>query len=246
MSVNIPYQKYNLRNSGKESQKKKFGPCALCGQKGDLTDDHIPPKCIFPENKRGDLITVPTCKSCNGLSSKDDEYSRLVLCGVYEEAESLSKPAFRGLTRKGSECFQKRFLGSIRYSQFETSSGLYLGYQWGVEIDCKRIKSLVLKIARGLYYRHWKSSVPESYELSVAMSLELKDTDLLNDDTIKELFACFRQTNWYCVGEDVFMYKFLNREEDKGATTFFMSFFKRMHFFVFITPKEVNATTQKI
>jgi hypothetical protein len=46
------------------------------------TDDHIPPKCFFPEEKdipkgknyRDNLITVPACKEHNLKTSKDDEY----------------------------------------------------------------------------------------------------------------------------------------------------------------------------
>jgi hypothetical protein len=50
--------------------------CYLCGDKENLTRDHIPPENLFPTPRPSNLITVPCCKDCNGSFSKIDEQFR--------------------------------------------------------------------------------------------------------------------------------------------------------------------------
>jgi hypothetical protein len=54
------------------------GECYLCGTPA-TTQDHIPPKCMFPKPRPTDLITVPSCCACNDKTKLDDEYFRLVV-----------------------------------------------------------------------------------------------------------------------------------------------------------------------
>jgi hypothetical protein len=53
--------------------------CVYYGSTEALTDDHIPPKTLFPKARPANLITVRSCRSCNEGASKDDEYFRLVI-----------------------------------------------------------------------------------------------------------------------------------------------------------------------
>jgi hypothetical protein len=56
------------------SQPKKSGQCAYCGKKQPVTDDHIPPKNLFPKPRGSNLITVPCCEFCRKGWSENDEY----------------------------------------------------------------------------------------------------------------------------------------------------------------------------
>ena len=56
--------------------------CYMC-EAVATTDEHAPPRCLFPETKdlidksldlRKELITVPACKEHNTAKSTDDEY----------------------------------------------------------------------------------------------------------------------------------------------------------------------------
>jgi hypothetical protein len=51
--------------------------CAYCGSTSELTDDHIPPKNLFPKPRPENIITVKACKICVKDTSKDDEYFRM-------------------------------------------------------------------------------------------------------------------------------------------------------------------------
>ena len=64
--------------------------CYWCGR--DATSrEHVPPKCLFPEDKdiksiykgtfRRSLITVPSCDEHNLAKSHDDEYLMVCLGG---------------------------------------------------------------------------------------------------------------------------------------------------------------------
>ena len=56
--------------------KKKSKLCYLCGKPNSDTKDHVPPRGIFPATPKGQLLTVPAHKSCNGKYAEDDELLR--------------------------------------------------------------------------------------------------------------------------------------------------------------------------
>ena len=53
--------------------------CLYCGVPGELTNDHVPPKNLFPKPRPNILVEVRACLACNGGASKDDEYFRQCL-----------------------------------------------------------------------------------------------------------------------------------------------------------------------
>ena len=66
--------------------------CYWCGKSATSTE-HVPPKCLFPEEKdiskvynktfRNSLITVPSCDEHNLGKSKDDEHLLSCLTPVF-------------------------------------------------------------------------------------------------------------------------------------------------------------------
>ena len=74
--------------------------CAICGKVVEkVTSDHIPPKSMFG-TKPNNLITVPACPACNGGSSADDEYFRLIASevdtAVHPDANASEKSVAHG------------------------------------------------------------------------------------------------------------------------------------------------------
>lgn len=73
------------------SNKNKRSNCYYCGKQA-TSDEHVPPKCLFPEQKdvfdifkkdyRINLITVPSCEDHNSKKSGDDEYLLACLAGI--------------------------------------------------------------------------------------------------------------------------------------------------------------------
>ncbi|MBN1846321.1 MAG: hypothetical protein JW810_11600, partial [Sedimentisphaerales bacterium] len=62
----------------KRKRKPKTGLCALCGQEGIMTREHVPPKCLFLSPRPQNTITVPLCERCNHSYHLDDEYFRIL------------------------------------------------------------------------------------------------------------------------------------------------------------------------
>lgn len=68
--------------------------CAFCGQQfRGKTKDHVPPRGLFGESPKGNLITVPACEKCNNDTSKDDEFFRWVTIPRKAMQEINSSPA---------------------------------------------------------------------------------------------------------------------------------------------------------
>src|SRR5262245_49176576 len=103
--------------------------CVYCGATDNLTDDHIPPKNLFPRPRPSNLITVPACLTCHSTTSKDDENFRLRLCmseqvGRHSEAKKAREAAFRALLRPQARGFKAGFLSDVRQISLWTQSGL--------------------------------------------------------------------------------------------------------------------------
>ncbi len=81
--------------------------CFMCDESAP-TNDHIPPKCIFPEQKdvgvdyRKNLITVPACDNHNLKTSLDDEY----LMGILAFHWRNNQAAYRQSITKIKRAFQ--------------------------------------------------------------------------------------------------------------------------------------------
>ena len=142
--------------------------CFMCDAVA-TTDDHIPPKCIFPEQKdvgvdyRKKLITVPACDSHNLRTSLDDEYLLGVLAfhwrnnqAAHKQSVTKIKRAFRHNTR-----YYDLFFGEGNQLIFWNGKSLVT-----TPVDINRFNSSMQKIARGIYFNHFNSN--RSYAVAIA------------------------------------------------------------------------------
>src|SRR2546423_14667988 len=88
----------------KKRQSKAPRPvakCYMCEQPG-VTTEHVPPKAFFPDDRRFNLITVPSCWRHNESNSKDVEYVRNVITGswgVNSVGEEVQQKSFRSFDK---------------------------------------------------------------------------------------------------------------------------------------------------
>lgn len=125
------------------------------------TDDHIPPKCIFPVQRdagvdyRKDLITVPACENHNLRTSLDDEY----LMGMLAFHWRNNQAAYKQSTTKVKRALRR----SKRYYDLFFGEGKNQLLFWNGEqlitapVDIDRFDSSMRKVARGIYYKHFDS-----------------------------------------------------------------------------------------
>jgi hypothetical protein len=114
--------------------------CIYCPGPAE-TRDHVPSKCLLEPPYPQNLYIVGCCESCNQSFSKDEEYFvcliESVLCGS-TEPEKIHRPSVAKIM-KGSPALRKRI---------EKSRKVIDG-QIVFEPEIKRIKNVMLKLARG-------------------------------------------------------------------------------------------------
>ncbi|MXY32976.1 MAG: HNH endonuclease [Boseongicola sp. SB0664_bin_43] len=128
--------------------------CVYCGSTEQTTDDHVPPKSLFPKPRPSNLITVPCCRKCNHSASKDDEYFRSMLAmrndaGEHSEAQKVLPAVFRSLRRTEGSGFTKKLLQNVTPVDVRTPAGLYVGRAGGYKVENESLERVVARIDRG-------------------------------------------------------------------------------------------------
>jgi hypothetical protein len=126
--------------------------CYMCDAQS-VGKEHVPPKCLFPNEPRyrTSLVKVPSCDEHNSGKSTDDQLLRWVLAVVNAHSELARKILDEGALRLLEEKphLQETFLPNLRS---QVSSGGMPKSVFG--IDPARFHSSITSIARGLYYHH--------------------------------------------------------------------------------------------
>lgn len=137
--------------------------CYCCEEPGTTTE-HVPPQCLFPEEKdlptgvnlRRNLITVPSCRAHNLSKSGDDEYLMYLLT-MNLPAEKIAGYHFgtkvlRAINRRPALINQVlaktspvRIYDAGSNETFETAA---------VEVDWPRLDRVLGQVALGLHHHH--------------------------------------------------------------------------------------------
>jgi hypothetical protein len=143
--------------------------CFMC-DRGATSDDHIPPKCFFPEQKdvpkgknyRVNLITVPSCEDHNLKTSKDDEYIWSIIALHWQnhpEVQEYSTKKIKRALARNKKFFYLLFGEQNKYYRFTHDNEDLIA----VTLDINRISKSMQKIAAGVYYNHfqkkWKGEI---------------------------------------------------------------------------------------
>ncbi len=148
------------------------------------SDEHIPPKCIFPEAKdlgidyRKNLIKVPSCDTHNLQKSKDDEYLMMVLtCSI-----TNNKTAMDQINTKIIRAWRK--IPSLAKLLLNNTKPVVANGQATLasQVDITRFNSSLDCIARGLYYDQYKKKWSEKININspAMLSLNGKDASIHN------------------------------------------------------------------
>jgi hypothetical protein len=132
--------------------------CGYCGSAEATTRDHIPPKAIFPVPRPSDLVTVPSCASCNHGASDSDELFRAYLSlhvGLDTPSTGqLWAEALRGV--RHNRRLHRRLLSEMEPVWLTTSSGVIHGQgargRWDSDAHDRAIERMI----RGFYFHHYQ------------------------------------------------------------------------------------------
>ncbi|OGC78197.1 MAG: hypothetical protein A2Z27_01065 [candidate division Zixibacteria bacterium RBG_16_50_21] len=143
--------------------KEDTEECYLCGKKDISTRDHIPPKGLFLSPAPSNLITVPSCESCNKSYELDDEYLRVFLSSRPNRntiAKQIWDEKVVGKTFRRSPKLREVLSRTIRTSELHTPAGIYIGKLYSVDWLGKRLRREFERIVRGLYLHEMGLRLP--------------------------------------------------------------------------------------
>ncbi len=215
--------------------------CVLCGRRRKLTRDHIPPKCLWLRGTRpSNLITIPTCKSCNMGTSGDDEYLRVFLVAnretaVHPAARNLWPSVIQSLKRPVT----RAFFENVREVELVSRGGLILGKAPASVVDRDQLQRIVAKIIRGLYWHEYYRRLPASHDvMTVCINLmrqRIQKRELAN------WVNCVRGLLIGCkerfVAPGVLVYRCQIDPKGSLRSAWGLTFFGRIHFAAFTGPR---------
>ena len=210
--------------------------CVYCGKQGELTDDHIPPKNLFPEPRPSNLITVPSCSDCNVGASKDDEYFRLVLSmrhdtGDHPSVHGVQPSVIRSLAREKAVGLRTAVFDSISLRNVHTKSGIYLGQEYFSDVDLSRLDRVAVRIVRGLFFHEFNVRLPVDRGV-IAYSVDgFKDPSAVEKN--KRMIEEVTRQKPRVIGDKVFAYWFQSFSEDPNFTVWVLLFYERVAFICF-------------
>lgn len=216
-----------------------------------VTDDHIPPKALFPKPRPSDLITVPICSSCNAGTSQDDEYFRNAVALHFKAAQhptaqrvlpsvwnSLERPEARGL--------KTAFLGALHEVAVVSPMGLYVGKAAKYDVDFKRVERVAERIARGLFFYHRTHAIPRECRVAV-MCLAGRRLRPDLQESLQAIAGGLRAAATHELGPGVFRYRFAFVEtanQHPNSCAWLFSLYEAVEFVVLVVdmPAELSAS----
>jgi hypothetical protein len=125
--------------------------CYQCGEPG-TTREHVPPKSIFPDAYRKNLITVPSCPTHNLGNSRDVEYVRNILTSPIQTNEIARQYVLDKVSRS-----YDRSPALLRQTFDEITPVIVMGQQTAAfNVDMERLERVMIAIAYGIHFHYFK------------------------------------------------------------------------------------------
>jgi hypothetical protein len=215
--------------------KTRLKVCTYCGGREELTNDHIPPKNIFPKPLPENLITVPACKKCNKDFQKDEEYFRLKIClsqqtGNNSPARINRETIIRSLGRSEAMGFKNKIISDINIIPFLKPKGV-IGPRLAYYVDLNRIFRVVEKTVKGLFFHETGQRLYSPYEVKIYSddTLEQCPPDVL-DELKNTIIYPLAKIQPKVIGNGIFEYRFFIAQEMPFVSVWVLTFFEQIPF----------------
>ncbi len=220
----------------RQSQNRRIGDCVYCGERGPLSRDHIPPSNLFAQPRPTNLLTVPSCDRCNGAASLDDEYFRLAITAGIDPTQfpnefDLSIQAIHKLGAPQKRGLAKTMLSNFRKKAIFTPAGLYLGEAGALSIDAVRIRRVVSRVVRGLFFHHFGKRLPSTHTIWIFsdwFTPNLPDRELFTEVQVVLDFLSSAEPRE--IGSGVFCYRHCILEEEPEGSIWWLCFYDHRRF----------------
>jgi hypothetical protein len=198
--------------------------CYYCGREA-TSDEHVPPKGIFPEAKdcdgvdyRKQLITVPSCDDHNSAKTLNDEYL-LVLLTLNTFKNAVGQGQFdtkmvRIVRRKPD--FVAKILKDIQPITILDTSQNIIERARAFRVDISRYRSILEHIARGLWYYKYSRRFDMSLDVYInGLRYNGQEAHYLEFARAEEeLFLLHKDAPSEGANPEVFRYRFVDVRPD--------------------------------
>lgn len=225
--------------------------CYMCNSAA-TSDEHAPPKCIFPARKdtpsgtdyRKNLITVPSCDAHNSFKSHDDEYLLHVLAASYTSSNvgltqfiTKSARAFAKSPAKASSLIRRSAQVQLQRAGDSTwEDGLQ------VIVEAERLDLVLGNCARALYFYETGRKLVGPLKVITGFTMYNDPTvqaNVTNGLAATESF--FADLTAKGENPDVFKYKFA---EGEIRVLFLMHFYSHSEVIVSLNKHEQEKVAQ--
>lgn len=194
--------------------------CAICGNRPASTDDHIPPKGIYPKPRDNDanLNTIPTCAECNNDASPDDEEFKVFIgfsTGEFRQNADAVLNSIAGTVGHNRKIARQIF--STKTDVYTQLRGAVAEPAVAVEFSGKHIGAVFDRIVRGLYWMEKGKALGLSTKIHIFPAHSVK---VEFHRSMKELMDCLAPKK---LNKETFIYKVLFLED--GSSIWGMQFF---------------------
>lgn len=221
--------------------------CVCCGATERITEDHLPPRCLFATSPASPVI-VPSCMACNCGASKDDEYFRWALSfrldvADHPEIDQVTKTTMRSLERPQAAGFRRSVIGSqgLRNVLIPTPYGSHVELGQGYEVDLRRLNRVARRVMLGLFAHEHGRRLPDTHEAFTYTERQLFDLDETMRDALRQDCAVLQATPPRIIGEDVLSYWIGRDATEPNNTLWALVFYQRVRFIGITRPRGPDA-----
>jgi len=202
--------------------------CYLC-DKIATSVEHVPPKCIFPEQKdlpdgvnlRNQLYTVPSCDDHNLKKSHDDEYF-LYAIDICNQLNQIGRTHYRTKLRraiKRNPSLLKRLSYSAVPATVTDPHTLKQEESFAIALEEERFNNIIGQLSRAIYYHHyqdkWIGDVKYQAEF-LSPTVDPSDGSNRRAKKIsKEADKMFASSPYYGENPEVFKYQVVENQESR-------------------------------
>lgn len=232
------------------SKNNTIQKCYMC-ENIATSQEHVPPKCLFPEQKdtRGidfkkNLIKVPSCDLHNTSKSDDDEFLMLSLSGIITnnavgQFHFLTK-SDRAIRRKSKDFLNKQILRNHKIVNLKISEKEFKPVSIGYP-NIARLQSCFEHIAYGIYFHEYKTKFVGEIKIFFGF-LEYEDTYMQTlKKFIKKRFDIEKELKLINKGENPLVFNYEFQKPDKfGLFSVKLVFYGTTEIFIAYKPQNTD------
>lgn len=222
------------------------GTCAYCGNFGDVTDDHVIPKCLWPGRVRKDIPIVDACRPCNHVwKSEYDTYLRDILvndmaCAKNPIAQKVREKFYRAANNNQS--IMARDLNErAGLVGLQEESGLVSGFALTLPDAIERNRVIMPLIVRGLHQYYLRTALPKDTSFKIGRVIEREKMQELMRE-MNEKGGAYQNIG----NGDVFQFAFWPRPGDLYPQVWVLNFYRCIRFVVAVRAYSSNLLIAKI